>query len=576
MTSPTVRDSRRITGLHPYTDRPGAILELEIAPELQERAIAAWRAVAAEVAAAVGWLGTPLHARRHPDGVSLIMEAPIDALYAACEVNELAWSLTARALADGGEVEQADLEGELLRVQGEIAAEARPALLALHAAALEHGAAFLVDDDTVSVGHGAGCRLWPAAAPPDVAQVPWSKVTNVPTAVVTGTNGKSTTVRMLAAIAEAAGLTAGVSSTDWIRVGDEILDEGDYSGPGGARTVLRDARVQIGLLETARGGMFRRGLGVESADVACVLNVAEDHLGEWGCWTVRDLAEIKLTVAKAVGPGGRVVLNADDDLVREGGLELDLPRTWFSCGGLGAVPDGERSACVLEDGVLVLYSGDERTEIARVDQIPSTLGGAATHNVANALAAVAIADGLDLPHAAMAEGLHAFGLDPGDNPGRLNVFGFGGVTALVDFAHNPHGQRAMLEMAAGMDSDRLLVLLGQAGDRDDASVTELCRTTWAARPDRILIKSMEVYLRGREPGAMTALIERELLAAGAPPEAIAQGGEEFDCVLEALAWSRPGDLLLLFSHAERERTLEYLAALRLGGWSPGQPLPAAP
>lgn len=575
MTTASVRDSRRITGLHPYCDRPGAIIELELAPADRETAIAAWSTVAAEVAAAVGWEGAPLRARRHPDGVSLILEAPLDCLYAATEVNELAWDLAARALAGEGE---GDLEGRLAAVRAAIEAERRPDLLALHAAAHARGAAFLVDDETVSLGHGAGCRLWPASAPPAAGAVDWSSIANVPTAVVTGTNGKSTTVRMLAAIARSAGLTAGISSTDWIRVGDAIVDTGDYSGPGGARAVLRDPRVELGLLETARGGLFRRGLGVESADVACILNVTEDHLGEWGCWTVADLAEIKFTVAKAVGPGGRVVLNADDPLVRARGLALAAPRTWFSLAGERGLPAGELAAdahaALLEDGALVILTPDGRERVTHVDDVPATLGGAARHNVANALAALALADALRLPHDAIAAGLATFGDDPNDNPGRLNRFDLGGVAAIVDFAHNPAGQAAVLDMAARLPARRRLVLLGQAGDRDDASVAELCRTTWAARPDRILIKSMEVYLRGREPGAMTALIERELRAAGAPPAVVAHGGEEFESVQEALRWAEPGDLLLLFVHAERERTLALLTRLVDSGWQPGRALPS--
>lgn len=561
-----LRDSRRITGLHPYCDHPGAILELEVPPEHQSRVIDAWWTVATEITAAVGWGGTPLHARRHPDGVSLILEAPIDALYAATEVNELAWRLAAVAL-NGGEGQ--DVDAELAALNATIDSESRPALLDLHDAAADYGKGFLVDDETVSVGHGAGCRSYPADAPPQADAVEWTSVSDVPVALVTGTNGKSTTVRMLAAIVKAAGKVPGLSSTDWIRVGDEVLDTGDYSGPGGARAILRDERVEVALLETARGGMFRRGLGVEVADVACVLNVTEDHLGEWGCWTVEDLAEIKFTVTHAVEHTGLVVLNADDPLVRERAATVHAPIVWFSLEGLDGLPEAWRQACVLEGDELSLHRRDGRTVVTTTDRVPSTLGGAARHNVANALAAIAIADGLGLPGEAIAAGLAEFGRDPADNPGRLNVFELGGATAIVDFAHNPAGQAAVLEMAARMEAERRLVVLGQAGDRDDASVTDLCRITWQHRPERILIKAMEKYLRGLEPGVMTAKIEAELRAAGAPDEVIAQGGEEFECVLEALRWAQPGDLLLLFAHAERERTMEYLGQLVEAGWAPG-------
>src|SRR5206468_3212752 len=142
---------------------------------------------------------------------------------------------------------------------------------------------------------------------------------DVPTALVTGTNGKTTTVRLLGAIAAAAGRVAGVTSTDRVTVGDQVVAVGDYSGPNGARTVLRDRRVEVAFLELARGGILRRGLAVPRAHVALVTNVANDHLGEFGIFDVPALADTKMVVARAVGPAGRVVLNADDPLLLERG-----------------------------------------------------------------------------------------------------------------------------------------------------------------------------------------------------------------------------------------------------------------
>ena len=141
---------------------------------------------------------------------------------------------------------------------------------------------FLWDDDDVSLGMGTGSQTWPARDLPDPSDIDWSSFHDIPVAVVTGTNGKTTTIRLLCAMAQAWGKTYGNTSTDRVRVNEDVLDTGDYSGPGGARTALRDQRVEIALLETARGGLLRRGAGIQNARVAAVLNVAEDHMGQYG------------------------------------------------------------------------------------------------------------------------------------------------------------------------------------------------------------------------------------------------------------------------------------------------------
>src|SRR5947209_5608164 len=170
---------------------------------------------------------------------------------------------------------------------------------------------------------------WPAEALPDPATVDWSAVHDVPVLMVTGTNGKTTTVRLLGAIAAAAGKVPGITSTDRIEVGGEVVDHGDYSGPGGARTLLRDRRVEIAILETARGGMLRRGLAVTGADAALVTNIAAGHPGEFGVLDLPSLAAAKLVIARAVKPGGRIVLNAADPELLAAAGRLAAPVTWF-------------------------------------------------------------------------------------------------------------------------------------------------------------------------------------------------------------------------------------------------------
>jgi len=170
-------------------------------------------------------------------------------------------------------------------------------------------------------------------------------------------------------------------------------------------------------------------------------------------------------------------------------------------------------------------------------------------------------------------GLGGFGNTPHDNPGRLNVYRFGGVTALVDFVHNPHGMDAMAQLAGSLPARRRLVVLGQAGDRDDEAIRAFARSTWAMRPDRIVLKEMELFRRGREVGEASRLMEAELRRLGAAPECITHAPSEYDAVRAALAWAEDGDLLLLPTHAERERVLQLMHRLQAAGWVAGHPVP---
>jgi UDP-N-acetylmuramyl tripeptide synthase len=381
-------------------------------------------------------------------------------------------------------------------------------------------------------------------------------------------------VRLLAAIASAAGYAAGITSTDGVSVGGVSLAEGDYSGPSGARLLLRRRDVQLGVLETARGGLLRRGLSVDRASVAVVTNVADDHLGEFGIQDLEALADVKMLVTRALRPGAAAVLNADDPRLRARGERIGAPVVWFTLepdtAWLGRHLHAGGRAALLADRALVLAEGARRSEVARVADVPIAVGGAARHNVTNALAAVGAAAALGLPLEAMARGLTQFGTTDEENVGRANVMELGGVQVVVDYAHNPHGMAALAEMVAAMSARRRLVLLGQAGDRSDAAIRELARAALALRPDRVVLKEMDRYLRGRRPGEVTELMADELLRAGVAPDAISRPGDELAAVRDALAWARPGDLLLLTVHQDRPLVLALLGRLRAEKWSAGK------
>jgi cyanophycin synthetase len=560
-------DSRRLTGPSLVMDGAGAVIDMRVGENDgngdREAFIGEWQRQVKTMLAAVGWAGEQSYVYRHADGVSLAISAPIDGLYAATDINDWAWQ-AARAVVDEGDAPAVPavpaVEEAAAGFRESIAEEQNPALRELYAQAHRRRLPCLVDDEFLSIGLGCGSQTWPVDALPSPAEIDWPSLHTIPVALVTGTNGKTTSVRMAAAMVRAAGRVVGICSTDWIAVDDAIIDRGDYSGPGGARTVLRDHRVDIAILETARGGLLRRGLAVEHADAALITNIAEDHLGEFALHDLPALADLKWVLTKALDAGGCLVLNADDALLVERSRASAAPITWFSVGTDNArlrehLAAGGDSFGV-EDGEIVHRSGSRRQSLLPVADIPMTLGGAATHNVANALGAAGLAAGLGLPLDAIATGLRNTRRE--DHPGRLNVFEFDGVKAIVDFAHNPHGMQALFDLGRNLDAKRRLLLIGQAGDRSDQSISDLADAAWAMQPDRIIIKEMGRYARGRASGEVAEILRRRFLQLGAPQQILAYQEHELDAVREAVEWSRRGDVLMLLIHEDVDGITAFL------------------
>ena len=570
-----VLDSRRLTGPGLLLDGPGAILEVRLDEALRERAITTWRDAARRLLQAVGWQGEKVATRSFKGGVSLAVTAPIDALYAATELNERAWAAAAAVLT-GEKV--ADLRGAIASLLNDIHEERDPVVAGMYREARARGLTFLHGEDLISVGSGPGALLWQVSAKPRLAEIPWESARDVPIVLVTGSNGKTTVVRVIAAMVEAAGNTPGTTSTDGVTVGDAVLEEGDFAGPSGARMALRHNQVETAILETARGGILRRGLPVERADVAVVTNIADDHLGEFGVESLPDLADTKMVVAKALGPSGTLVLNADDPLLVERSGAVQARLVWFSLHP--GTPTIERhlaeggSAVVVENDQVVLAVGPQRTVLAPIREIPMSFRGTAVHNVANALAGTAAAYALDVSPQQMSAALRHFGEDLDDNPGRANLLELGGAHILLDFAHNPHGMSALVDVARTLPADRRLVLVGQAGDRNDEAIRALARAAWELQPDHVVVKDMEGYLRGRAPGEVPTLLADEFSRLGLPEESLSRPGAEISSVRRALEWARPGDLLVLAVHEDRRAVIELFDQLTVADWQAGDPLPA--
>ncbi len=553
-------DARRLTGPNLLWDKPGSILDVACNDDEVPVVVDRWSTAVRRMLDAVGWGDEELSTHPLSGGVSVAFSAPIDALYAATEINEWAWSVIAAEAAGEPASDFAAKVDEFRRMIDE---EINPPLLALQQAAAEHDVAFLWDDDDVSIGMGTGSDCWPFRELPTPEDLDWSAFHDVPVGIVTGTNGKTTTVRLATHICRVAGRRTGVSCTDWIAVDDEIIDRGDWSGPGGARNVLRQKAVEVAVLETARGGLLRRGLGVDRAGASLITNIAEDHLGDFGSRSLDELLDIKWVVSHAVETSGVLILNADDERLVGKSSAFPGAIVWFSLDAENPVVAAHRgnagTAFLARGSALVKATGESEQVICDVGDVAITMAGAARHNVANALAAAALTDALGIPLQAIGEGLRTMTQD--DNPGRCNVYDVGGAHVLVDFAHNPQAMQALFDMARALPAKRRLLAFGQAGDRPNALIQELARGAWNIGLDEVVVSELEVYHRGREHGEVYGIIRQELLRVGANGEQIRHFEEEIESLNFALDWAEPGDLIIMLALGSGQAIQERLSAL---------------
>ena len=554
----TVDDSRRLTGKNLLSDQPGAIIDAFVSGIDKLIVVNIWSVYAMRILKAVNWPNENIYSRIFEDGVSIAISAPIDALYAACEVNEAAWQLTCDEIT--GTLSQESFSVAVERIKAEIAEEVMPELLALIAQAKANNVVYLVDDDEFSLGYGVTAQRWPISTLPDKDSINWSQYKSIPIAYVTGTNGKSTSVRIMSQIIKQAGQCCGVTSTDFIRVGENIIDHGDYSGPGGARMLLRHPDTQTAILEVARGGLLRRGLPIDNVDAALITNVAEDHLGQYGINTVAALAQAKAIVTKGLiengVSNGTLVLNADDENLVALAPELPVSQCWFSLNENNPTLQQHKqkggAVCFVRNQQLIYADSNEESIIIAVNDIPMTLNGAAVHNIANALGAIALAKSLNIDDKAITAALATFASNNEDNPGRGNQFTIGNAQVIVDFAHNVHSMDAMAVTTANLPAKRKFLMLSHAGDRTDAEIIALTKSAIKMQPDFIITAEVEQYLRGRTLGEIPKLIADTALAAGWKQSNILSFASPFQGAKYIVEQLQADDLALLMVLSERE------------------------
>ncbi|MBT2745082.1 MULTISPECIES: cyanophycin synthetase [unclassified Lysobacter] len=379
--------------------------------------------------------------------------------------------------------------------------------------------------------------------------------TRVPIAAVTGTNGKTTTARMLAHITKMGGFTPGLTTTDGVYIDGQRTVEGDMTGPVSARMVLSDPHVDIAVLETARGGLLRAGMGVSEVNVGAVLNIQSDHLGLKGIDTLEQLAEIKRVVVEVATDCA--VLNADDPNVLKMSAYTDakvicyvtmnpshaLVREHIRAGG---------RACALEAGInghmITLYDKGSHIPLLWTHLIPATMEGRALHNVQNAMVAAAMAFSLGIKLDAIRHGLRTFDTTFFQAPGRMNVYNEHPFKVLMDYGHNAHAVGVMADLAQRLDvSGRRIVVLAGPGDRRDEDLHAIAEAV-AGRFDHYICRRDD-SLRGRDGDEVPRIIAKALMARGVTEATISIIPDEQQAVEAALRLGQTGDLVLVFADA---------------------------
>jgi cyanophycin synthetase len=388
---------------------------------------------------------------------------------------------------------------------------------------------------------------------------------SIPVIAVTGTNGKTTTTRLIAHLLRGSGRKVGWTSTVGVFIEGENVLEGDYTGPAGAWRVLAEPGIDVAVLETARGGILLRGMACQSNDISVMTNISGDHLGLHGIHSVEGLAEVKGVVLRTTRSDGWVVLNADDPLVRGQASGLHASIIWVSQDPRNRTVNAHRNAggrAILAEGDwLVEARGSQTRQIARLEEIPLTFGGRAQHMIENVLCATAAARAFGLSREQIAAGLHSFGQNPDDNTGRLHVYDLNGATVILDYAHNEIGLIYLLRLARGYlgESGQLTAIIGTAGDRADEALREIGRIA-ARQSGRVIIKETRRYLRGRASvDEMTTLYREGLVAGGNPPHAVTP--DEPTALEMALEDLKPGDVVAMMcieSGAESRARMEAL------------------
>lgn len=508
---------RVLAGTNVFFSGVGAIAEYATRSEQKLEFAQAFELELRKVLDTLEWDDVPIYKKVYSRGMVFAIPTEFDYTYAGCKILTVVFDIVAARF---NNLPELNFEDEIDYLKYVISRERYMTLRNIYNEAQERALNVYYDGENITVGSGKGGFT---ANINDIGfeDVPWDSIYDIPSVLVTGTNGKTTTVRLTSFISQNAGKTVGYCSTDWVMINGQVVSQGDLSGPNGNRTVMTNKDVDVAVLEVARGGIVKRGLATSHVNGSVVMNVSEDHLGVNGIDTVYDLAAAKYVVHDAVKSSGHNIFNLDDQISTELIVNYADPKAVISQkltydAVKPYLKNPEDYACIVEDDSFVVYRDGAKHLISKVNDVDLTYNGIAKHNIENVLAAICLSLELGRSYEEITAGLHAFRNDV-HNHGRFNMFDVKGNKILVDYGHNLASVDNMLKFARSIakDKTKITVLLGFSGDRK-FMINSIAKSVVDNKVDYVILKLFTSHLRGAEVGELANMLRNGLNKYGFP------------------------------------------------------------
>ncbi|GAB4222084.1 MAG: Mur ligase family protein [Francisella sp.] len=552
--------SRRLVGPNLFFKETGTVLDVPLL-ENRDKLTELFYQEAQRILSALDWPDIKITHKFFNNGVRFAMTSPVDITMPACDVIDFIW-LSAREGFEKGIFKSIDEAKQHLIPL--IEKDKNLKYRKLYNLAKSKGFNAFRDKNKAFIGSGTGCYEFDLDND-EIENIDWSKVYDIPAVIVTGTNGKTTTIRLADYICRQAGKITGYTSTDWVKVNDELIDRGDYSGPAGHQFVLTNKIVEVALLESARGGLLKRGLVETYVNAAAVTNVSADHLGEDGIETVEELAEAKSIVFRTVGKGSHAIINLDNYYMKKTFDKLNCSKIIVTQNPDKHDMDYYLSksdyACIVENGNFVWIDKKSKQTILPVVDAPITVKGFAKHNIENAMIAIALSFKLGINFDDIRTALKTFKSDTKVNRGRANVFEFDNKVAILDYAHNEAGMEALLNMVRAYDKGgKKYLMIGTTGDRKYL-IPGINDIILKHGVDFIVIKETANYLRGAKPLELPTLICEDLTKKGFDVANTHISHGELEGVKYIVNMLKDNDMAIFCCHTELEEVAKYLENL---------------
>lgn len=543
--------SSRLLGQSRFFDRAGAMIDVDWSGD-NEKIASTFAEELKKLLEKLPVKDYEIKTKVYRNGFNIALRYPYDLLMVACEMLDWVWA----DITDLFDLErEVNLKRSVRRFKKIIAENQKLILRKIYNKALEKKVNFFVNKDTVVLGSGVYQFKAKLNKVLKLSDIPWKKIKNIPSVLITGTNGKTTTTRLTEFICRKSGLVSGYCSTDWVMINGKLVSEGDLSGPSGHQFVLSSSKVEVAILEVARGGMVKRGLLPNYATAATMTNIAHDHIGQNGIENLTDLTVAKGLVYNGLSDDGLAIINLDDENIvalpnkhRKAYLSTKLDESTIS-----KYLTTDNFVVFIADKEIILKTQTERFTLNRIDEIPVTVHGLATYNYENVLHAVALSHSLGVLPKHIIKGLAKFGGDDKSNFGRWNYYHSTKHGHLVvDIAHNPAGLESVLTLADGFRKlkglkGKLGLMYGNTADRRE-TMTEIADIIIRHNVDYVIIKEFQQSLRGSELGEMPEAFKKVLLEKGYPAKKIKVIPNEVEAVTHILAKAKPEDLNILCSH----------------------------